>query len=185
MASYLKRLTSVGISGTREELEIYSGVVLESLHQAMYAVIYLCKGWTFLTSMPHPLPQAKRSYLCLFTTSVYLWRKRRRKVSIFHKIGQFSFQVKSGNVTKKSFEKRKVLGISCFFSDNEFRKDDLPPTTLKKKNVYLPFCFPIQTGKITFRRSTFENGFWKRKPPTLKKLFSFLVNVILNFKGRI
>lgn len=34
----------VGISGMREELEIYSGVVLESLHQAMYADIYLCKG---------------------------------------------------------------------------------------------------------------------------------------------
>lgn len=117
----------------REELEIYSGVVLESFHQPMYAVIYLCKGWTFLTSMPHSLPQAKLSYLCFFTTSVYLWRKGRRKVSIFHKIGQFSFQVKSGNVTRKSFEKRKVLGISCFFSDNEFRKDDLPQTKLKKK----------------------------------------------------
>lgn len=42
-----------------------------------------------------------------------------------------------------------------------------PPSL--KKNVYLPSCFPIQTGMITFRRSTFESGFWKRKPHTLKK----------------
>ena len=85
-----------------------------------------------------PTPCPKQSfYLCFFTISVYLWRKGRRKVSIFHKIGQFTFQVKSGSVTRKSFEKRKVLGISCFFSDNEFRKDDLPPNQAFKKK-----CLP-------------------------------------------
>lgn len=155
---------------------------LSSVWQLYKWLLYLNKGGDFLTSIP--LPQAKLSYLCFFTTWVHLWRKRRQKVLIFHKIGQFSFGVKSGNVTRKSLGEKKVLGISCFFADNEFRKDDFPPPSLKK-NVYLPFCFPVHTGMIIFRRSTFENGFWKRKPPTLEKLFSFLVNVILNFKGKI
>lgn len=105
-----------------------------------------------LSSIPCP---AKLSYLCFFTTE-FTYEGRRTQVSIFHKIGRFSFAVKSGNVSRKL--KKKVLGISCFFGDNEFRKDDLLPPSLKK-NVYLPFCFPIQTGMITFGRSTFENGF--------------------------
>lgn len=119
------------------------------------------------------LPQVKLSYLCLSTTWVHLWRKRKQKILLFHKIGQFSFGVKSGNVTRKSLGGgEKVLGISCSFADNEFRKDDfLSPSLKKKKNVYLPFCFPIQTGMITFGRSTFKNGVWKRKPPTLKNYF--------------
>lgn len=117
--------------------------------------LYLCKG-EFITSISYLFPQAKLSCLCFFTTWIHLWKKGRQKVLIFHKIGQFTFGVKSGNVTRKSFgKKKKVLGISCFFTDNEFRKDDLPPPSLKKCLPTLLFSNPNWYDNIQ------EVSFWK------------------------
>lgn len=134
------------------------------------------------------LPQAKLSCLCFFTTRVHLWRKRGQKGSLFHKIGQFSFGVKSGNVTRKFFflgGRQKVLGISCFFADNEFRKYDLPHQGFLKK------CLPtLLFSNPNWYDNIQEVNIWKwvlkkETTHTQKKLFSFLVNVILNFKVRI
>lgn len=53
------------------------------------------------------------------------------------------------------WKKKKVLGISCFFTDNEFRKDDLPPPSLKKCLPTLLFSNPNWYDNIQ------EVSFWK------------------------
>lgn len=83
--------------------------------------------------LPSPIPNKAFLSLLLHHLSSPLKKAKAKRLNIsqnwtiyfWSQIWQYDQEI--------FWKKKKVLGISCFFVDNEFRKDDLLPPSLKKK----------------------------------------------------